>query len=84
MHFVTVKRPEFVLFCMSPSERCALGLDERHVVHFFVRGPSRDWQLVRTWSSSDYSHTAFMASLRERDEPADPMELLQLLPATLR
>lgn len=84
MYFVTTKRPEFTLFCMSASERCALGLDEHQVVHFFVRGPAGDWQLVRTWNAKDYSHTAFMAGLRDRDEPVDPTELLKVLPAALQ
>lgn len=84
MYFVTTKRPEFVLFCMSGSERCALGLDEHKVVHFFVRGPAKDWQLMHKWNAQEFSHTAFMVALRDRDEPADPKELLQLLPAALR
>jgi hypothetical protein len=84
MYFVTVKRPEYVLFCMSPSERFALGLDEHQVIHFLVRGPAKDWQVTHTWSAKDFSHTTFMVALRDRDEPTDPKELLQLLPAALR
>lgn len=84
MYFVTVKRPEYVLFCMSPSERFALALDEHQVVHFFVRGAAKEWQLAHKWNSKDYSHTTFMVALRDREEPADPKELLQLLPAALR
>jgi hypothetical protein len=68
---------------MSPSERFALGLDERQVVSFFVRGAAGDWQVARRWNSAQYSHTTFMAALRQRDEPADPLELLRLLPPEL-
>jgi hypothetical protein len=83
MHFVTTKRPEYTLFCMSPSERFAIGLDEHQVVSFFVRGPAKEWQLARRWDGGQFSHTAFMAALRSREEPNDPLELLALLPPEL-
>jgi hypothetical protein len=84
MYFVTINRPGYVLFCATPSERGAIGLTEKQIVHFLVRDPtSAEWVVVRTWKASDYSHTAFMAALHHTDEPADPRALLDLLPANL-
>ncbi len=85
MHFVTTKHPAYVLFCTTPSEQAALGLNEANEVHLLVRrGPQGAWCVVRSWPASRFSHTDFLASLRDVAEPADPMELLQYLPPGIR
>ena len=84
MYFVTINRPGYVLFCATPSERGAIGLTEKQIVHFLVRDSvSDEWVVVRTWKASDYSHTDFMAALRRADEPDEARALLDLLPANL-
>jgi hypothetical protein len=85
MYFVTTKREGYILFCTTPSERGALGLTEKQVVHLLVReAPSADWRLLREWNASQYSHTDFMASLYLVAEPADPRDLAELLPKELQ
>lgn len=84
MYFVLAKRPQYTLFCMSPSERFAIGLTEGMVVHLLVREAQGAWQVLRQWQAAEYSHTAFMAALRNREEPGDPTQLLELLPPHLR
>jgi hypothetical protein len=84
MYFVTTKREGYILFCMSPNERFALGLTEDQTVRLFARNPAGEWETLHEWKGADYSHTAFMAALRHRDEPDDPRELLALLPAHVR
>lgn len=84
MYFVTTKREGYVLFCLTPSERAALGLTEKGVVHLLVRGSSPDqWSVLREWSAADYSHTDFLTAVHHRDEPSDPHQLLALLPERL-
>jgi len=85
MYFVTTKRPEYILFCTTPSERAAVGLTEKQVVHLLVRTTNVDaWRVLREWNADVYSHTEFMAQLREVSEPADPQQLVDFLPAQLR
>lgn len=84
MYFVTSKNPEYVLFCMTPSERAAIGLTEKNAVHLLVQAAGGRWQLLREWPGTAFSHTEFMTALRKVDEPADPRQLLQYLPPTLR
>ncbi len=84
MYFVTINRPGYILFCATPSERAAIGLTDAQVVHFLVRDAARnEWTTVRTWKTSDYSHTEFMAALHRAEEPDEPRRLLDLLPADL-
>jgi hypothetical protein len=83
MYFVTVKRPGYIMFCMTPSERFAVGLTEQRIVHLLER-VDRDWRLLREWPSTSYSHTDFMAGFRERDEPANAGDLIALLPTDFR
>jgi hypothetical protein len=83
MYFVTMKREGYVLFCMSPSERFALGLTASKMVHLLERSGT-EWKLVREWPSAEYSHTALMSSLRWRPEPKDAGEWIGLLPEPLR
>jgi hypothetical protein len=83
MYMVTTKREGYVLFCMTPSERAAIGLTEKQLVHLLARDANNNWVVLREWSAGKYSHTDFIAALHHRDEPADPRELLALLPAGL-
>lgn len=84
MYFVTTKHPDYVLFCMTPSERAAIGLTEHGVVHLLARGAANSWQTLREWPVAELSHTEFMVALGKVNEPADPRALLQYLPAKLR
>ncbi len=83
MYFVTTKHPDYVLFCMTPSERAAIGLTEKHVVHLLARDGA-SWKVAREWPGSTYSHTDFMVALGDVEEPADPFELARYLPPQLR
>ena len=84
MYFVTINKPGYVLFSATPSERAALALTDKQVVHLLTRDAgSGEWKLLRTWKASDYSHTDFMVALHHLDEPDDPRKLLALLPVNL-
>jgi len=85
MYFITTNKPGYVLFCTTPSERGALGLTDKQVVHFLVRtDAAAEWTVAHQWNAADYSHTDFLALLHHRDEPHDPAELLKLLPESVR
>ncbi len=85
MYFVTTSRPGYVLFCMTPSERAAVGLTDDQIVHLLVRASADgQWRVLHQWSTKDYSHTDFMVALRDVSEPVDPQQLLEFLPARLR
>lgn len=78
MYFVTVKRPGFVLFCLTPSERAAIGLtdDQQRVQVLERRGG--DWAVHREWPVSERSHTELMARLASVDEPATVEALVRI------
>lgn len=80
MYFVTTNRKGYVMFCMTPSERAAVGLTEKQMVHFLIKEEG-NWKVVKEWEASKCSHTDFMASLHRVEEPDDPMQLLRSLPA---
>lgn len=85
MYFVTMNRPGYVLFCMTPSEHAALGLTEKQVVHFLAReSHGGAWRLLREWNAADFSHTEFLAAWHHREEPNDPQTLLEVLPPKLK
>ena len=85
MYFVTTKREGYVLFATTPSERAAVGLTDKQVVHLLVRpAVSEAWRIVAEWDGSRYSHTDFMAALHHIGEPADPEGLLAFVPASVR
>jgi hypothetical protein len=84
MYFVTINKPGYVLFSATPSERAALALTDKQIVHLLARDArSGEWKVLRTWKASDYAHTDFMVALHHLDEPDDPHKLLDLLPANL-
>ena len=70
MYFVTVKRPGYVLFCLTPSERAAVGVtdDQRRVQVLERRGG--EWAVHREWPIDEHSHTELMQRLATVDEPA--------------
>jgi len=80
MYFVTLKRAGYVLFSTTPSERVAVGLreDQKNLHLLFKEGS--DWSVVREWPVEEFSHTDLMLTLGKIDEPADPREVLKLLP----
>ena len=80
MYFVTSKRAGYVLFCMTPSGRAAIGLSEDRRVHLFARTTDGEWQTLQEWETGTLSHTDLMLALGEHDEPDDPRGLLELVP----
>jgi hypothetical protein len=80
MHFVTSKRAGYVLFCMTPSGRAAIGLTEDRHVHLLERSRDGEWRTLKTWEAGGLSHTDLMLALGELDEPDDPRALLDLVP----
>ncbi len=85
MYFVTTKHEGYVLFCTTPSERAAVGLTEHQIVHLFVRvAKPGKWEVLHEWSAKDYSATEFLSALHHVDEPEDPRQLVEFLPANLR
>ncbi len=83
MHFITLKRSGYVLFSTTPSGRLAVGLTESpQRLHVLLR-EGEQWSVVREWPVEEYSHTEAMLALGKVDEPADPKELLRLLPTPL-
>jgi hypothetical protein len=74
-----------VLFSKTPSEKAAIGLTEQQVVHLLRRGAGPDdWSLMAEWDANEFSHTDFMSAMHQRNEPADPADLLDVLPPALR
>ena len=80
MYFVTIKRAGYALFSTSPNERVAVGLkDDQKQLHLLLREGS-DWTVVREWPVAEYSHTDLILALGKVEEPADPHDVLKLLP----
>ena len=78
MYFVTTKRPGYVLFSMTPSERAAFGVTEdQQRVHVLERAGG-EWRVHREFPMSEHSHTALMTRLAKVEEPATVEELVRL------
>ena len=78
MYFVTTKRAGYSLFCLTPSERGAIGVtDDQRRVHVLER-TGKDWRVVRDWAVEEHSHTDLMSRLAEVEEPASIDELVRL------
>jgi len=85
MYFITVGKKPYILFCKTPSERAAIALTEKRIVHLLRRGKGADdWQVFAEWGADEFSHTDFMSAMHHRDEPDNPADLLEVLPAALR
>ncbi len=82
MYFVTSKKAGYVLFCMTPSGRAAIGLTEGQTVQLFERTADGHWHVLREWDAAERSHTDIMIRLGECDEPTDPKHLLDLIAST--
>ncbi len=80
MHFVTSKRAGYVLFCMTPSGRAAVGLTEDRQVHLLERAGDGSWRILREWSPGMLTHTDLILALGDHEEPEDPRKLLDLVP----
>ena len=78
MYFVTTKRPGYALFCMTPSERAAIGVtDDQKRVHLLVHEGS-EWRVLHDWPVEEHSHTELMTRLARVDEPSTVDELVRL------
>ncbi len=78
MYFVTTKRPGYVLFCLTPSERAAIGLTEdQRRVHVCARADD-GWRVHREFPVEEHSHTELMVRLGDVDEPPTVDELVRL------
>ena len=78
MYFVTSKRPGYALFCLTPSERVAIGVTEdQRRVHVLTRDGD-GWRVQNDWPVEEHSHTQLMTRLALVDEPATVDELVRL------
>ena len=78
MYFVTTKRPGYALFCMTPSERAAIGVtDDQKRVHVLARAGT-SWEVVHDWPVEARSHTEMMTRLAAVEEPDSLDELVRL------
>ena len=86
MYFVTTKHPGYLLFCLTPSERAAVGLTaDKQQVHVLERASGgAEWTVIAEWPASEWPHTSFMLAWHRRTEPDDPRDLLAVLPDGLR
>ena len=80
MYFVTSKKPGYVLFCMTPSGRAAIGLAEQQRLHLLERKSDGEWQILKEWPLDTLSHTDLLLALRNHDEPENPRHILNLVP----
>ena len=79
MYFVTSKKAGYLLFCMTPSGRAAIGLTDAQKVQLFEREPGGAWHVLREWDARVRSHTDIMIALGDHEEPDDPKSLLDLV-----
>lgn len=83
MYFVTMGGMSgYVLFSTTPSARAAVGVTDTGKVRLLAPGASStEWQILREWPTSAYSHTEWLVKLGSLDEPARAEDLLATLPA---
>lgn len=81
MTFVTIKHESYSLLATTPSGRAGFGLspDQRRLD--FVRRSADRWEVLRSWPVDHLSHTEALLRLGDVDEPAEPEDLLALLPS---
>ena len=78
MYFVTVKRPGYVLFCLTPSERAAVALTDDQARTQVLERTGTDWSVRGEWPVADQSHTDLMRRLATVDEPATVEALIRI------
>jgi hypothetical protein len=78
MYFVTSKRAGYALFCMTPSERAAIGVTEDQRRVQVLGRDGAEWQVRKDWPVEEHSHTELMTRLALVDEPATVEELVRL------
>ncbi|MFN8543214.1 MAG: hypothetical protein U0807_03295 [Candidatus Binatia bacterium] len=78
MYFVTIKRAGYALFCMTPSERAAIGVtDTQDRVHVLERAGT-EWHVRGDWPVTERSHTEVLSRLADVDEPATAEAFVRL------
>ena len=81
MYLVTMGKPGYVQFAITPQGHAAIGLTEAGLVRLLA--PEKDgseWRTLREWHTSAYSHTDLLVCLGGIDEPARAEDLLATLP----
>ncbi len=78
MYFVTTKRAGYALFCMTPSERAAIGVTEDQKRVHVVERLGTEWQVRYDWPVEEHSHTELMSRLAAVDEPQSVEDLVRL------
>lgn len=84
MYFVTYGgQTGYVLFTTTPHGRAAIGVTDTGHVRVLAPSPSAagEWQVLREWPASVFSHTELMVAASRRPEPAKAEDLLDLVPA---
>jgi hypothetical protein len=83
MYFVTMGGMSgYVWFSTTPSARAAIGLTDTGRVRLLSPGAaSTEWNVLREWPTSTYSHTDWLVKLGSVDEPERAEDLLATLPA---
>jgi hypothetical protein len=78
MYFVTSKRAGYALFCLTPSERMAIGVtDDQRRVQVLARDGAA-WRVANDWAVEEHPHTDLMTRLGRVDEPASVDELVRI------
>jgi hypothetical protein len=81
MYFVTIGGQDgYVLFATTPHGRAAVGITDKGTVRLLAPAKPGEWDVLREWPTSTYSHTDFMLAVAKRAEPENAEELLSLLP----
>ena len=78
MYFVTMKRPGYCLFSVSPSERFGVGLlDDQQCVHVLERDGT-DYVVREACAVAETSHTDMMLRLGRVAEPSSAAEFVRV------
>jgi hypothetical protein len=79
MHFVTLKRPGYVLFCTTPNRVAAVALTEGQQVQVLAPAADGAWRVLRESPVDRLSHTEIMSYLADHEEPPTAEALVTLL-----
>ncbi len=78
MYFVTMKRPGYCLFSVSPSERFGIGLlDDQQRLQLLER-EGAEWIVRDERPVAEVSHTDAMLRLGRVPEPASAAEFVRI------